>query len=220
VNFINASTGWLFGYSGIILKTTNGGVSLNTPQLIYPSNNSNIYTTMPGLTWMSVTGALNYFVQIATNSSFVTLTDSSYLTSNQYIVPAGKLIGGNTYYWRVKAIAGTIESPWSTIWNFYVQPNAIYSINSKIPDEYTLDQNYPNPFNPTTRVKFGIREKGNLNISVYDASGKTVKTENSNTVIPGYYEYNLNMGNYPSGVYYFSYSVNGIKKTIKMLLIK
>jgi hypothetical protein len=120
----------------------------------------------------------------------------------------------------VKSIAGTVESQWSTIWNFYVHPDAIINISTEIPEEYTLEQNYPNPFNPSTKVKFGIKEKGDLGISIYDANGKTIKTENTKTVSPGYYEYNLNMSNYPSGVYYFRYSVNGIRKTVKMLLIK
>ena len=44
--------------------------------------------------------------------------------------------------------------------------------------------------------------------------------ENKNMVNPGYYEYNLNMSNYSSGVYYFSYTVNNIRKTVKMLLVK
>ncbi|MCU0372940.1 MAG: YCF48-related protein, partial [Ignavibacteria bacterium] len=173
VNFINQNTGWLFGYNGIILKTTNGGVGLYAPQLIYPANNAAIYTTMPGLTWTSVPGAVNYFVQISTAGTFATLTDSAYVNTNQYVVLAGKLIGGNTYYWRVKAIAGTVESPWSVIWNFYVQPDAITPLRSEIPEEYTLEQNYPNPFNPSTKIRFGIKEKGTLYISVYDASGKT-----------------------------------------------
>ncbi|MEI7484307.1 MAG: YCF48-related protein [Ignavibacteriota bacterium] len=220
VNFSNPSTGWLLGYNGIILKTTNGGVALNAPQLIYPLNSSTIHTTKPGLTFTSVPEALSYFVQISASSSFVTLTDFAYLTSNQYTVPAGKLTGGNTYYWRVKSIAGTVESQWSSIWNFYVHPDAILNISTEIPEDYTIEQNYPNPFNPSTKIKFGIKEKGNLSISVYDAGGKTLKTENTNSVNPGYYEYNLNMSNYPSGVYYFSYSVNGIRKTVKMLLIK
>ncbi len=220
VNFINPSTGWLFGYNGIILKTTNGGVALSAPQLVYPLNNSTILTIQPSLTFTSVPGALSYFIQISPNNSFNTLTDYAYITSNQYNVPAGKLTGGNNYYWRVKSIAGTNESQWSAIWSFYVHPDAIINISSEIPKEYTLEQNYPNPFNPSTKVKFGIKEKGNLNVSIYDVNGKSIINENKNMVSPGFYEYTLNMSNYSSGVYYFSYTVNNIRKTVKMLLVK
>jgi hypothetical protein len=175
---------------------------------------------MPGLTWTSIPGAVNYFVQISTTGTFVILTDSAYVNTNQYVVLSGKLTGGNTYYWRVKAIAGTVESPWSVIWNFYVQPDAITPLRSEIPEEYTLEQNYPNPFNPSTKIRFGIKEKGTLYISVYDASGKTIKSDINHSISPGYYEYSLNMSNFSSGVYYFSYSVNGVRKTVKMLLVK
>jgi flagellar hook assembly protein FlgD len=37
-----------------------------------------------------------------------------------------------------------------------------------------LEQNAPNPFSPTTRIRFGVREPGPVDLSVYDVSGRLV----------------------------------------------
>jgi hypothetical protein len=39
----------------------------------------------------------------------------------------------------------------------------------------SLSQNFPNPFNPVTTVRFSLAEKGPVNITVYDVSGREVR---------------------------------------------
>jgi len=220
INFVNASTGWLTGYNGVIFKTTNGGVPLSAPQLIYPTNNLTIHTTKPGLTFTSVPGALSYFLQISTNSNFTTLTDFTYLTTNQYTVPAGKLTGGNTYYWRVKSIAGIVESQWSAIWSFYVHPDAIINTGTEIPKEYTLEQNYPNPFNPSTKITYSIPRASDVKITVFNLLGQEIKTLVNETKEAGIHEINFNAQNLNSGVYLYKIEAGSYIQTRKMTLIK
>ena len=42
--------------------------------------------------------------------------------------------------------------------------------------DYKLSQNYPNPFNPITRINYSIKEKGFLQLKVYDVLGKEITT--------------------------------------------
>ena len=39
-----------------------------------------------------------------------------------------------------------------------------------------LGQNVPNPFNPVTTIDFGMPRTGDVNLSVYDLSGRLVRT--------------------------------------------
>jgi flagellar hook assembly protein FlgD len=41
---------------------------------------------------------------------------------------------------------------------------------------FSLEQNFPNPFNPVTTVMFSLPEKGEVDLGVYDVSGRLVKT--------------------------------------------
>ena len=118
-SFINANTGWVVGTSGIILKTTTGGATLPLPPVLTspPNNTVNISVT-PTLVWNTSQGAVKYHVQISTVANFQVITDSITLSSTQYQVPAGKLINGYTYFWRVNASNSAGTSTWSSIWNF------------------------------------------------------------------------------------------------------
>ncbi len=44
------------------------------------------------------------------------------------------------------------------------------------PVVFALEQNFPNPFNPVTTITFSLPEKGEVDMGVYDVSGRLVKT--------------------------------------------
>ena len=39
-----------------------------------------------------------------------------------------------------------------------------------------LSQNFPNPFNPVTSIRFGLHEPGHVRLTVYDVSGRLIRT--------------------------------------------
>ena len=45
-----------------------------------------------------------------------------------------------------------------------------------VPTRFTLHQNRPNPFNPTTRIAFSLPEPGGAQLTVYDVTGRAVRT--------------------------------------------
>jgi hypothetical protein len=45
-----------------------------------------------------------------------------------------------------------------------------------IPEQMALEQNYPNPFNPTTRIVYHLEHSEDVSLTIYDLSGRKVKT--------------------------------------------
>ncbi|MBN1551607.1 CotH kinase family protein, partial [bacterium] len=54
--------------------------------------------------------------------------------------------------------------------------SAVDDIDIAIPDAYSVFQNYPNPFNPTTCIEFTLKADTKVKLSVFDITGKHIKT--------------------------------------------
>lgn len=48
--------------------------------------------------------------------------------------------------------------------------------SSEVVTSYELEQNYPNPFNPSTTIRFGLVERGNVRVEIYNSLGQVVRT--------------------------------------------
>ncbi len=133
-SWTQASSGLLSTYveslvinsSGVIFAGTYGGgvfrskLALNTkPTLSSPTNTATSQSVTPTLSWASVVGAASYRVEVSTVSNFATtVIDESGITSTSYAIPSGKLSGGNTYYWRIRAVNSGVETVPSDAYSF------------------------------------------------------------------------------------------------------
>ncbi|MBU0711592.1 T9SS type A sorting domain-containing protein [bacterium] len=99
------------------------------------------------------------------------------------------------------------------------------SASGNLPSEYILAQNYPNPFNPTTTIRFGIPEKSNVSLTIYNIMGQKVRTlvndmqtANNYSV---FWDSRDSFGNLvSSGVYFYQLQTDSQILTRKMLLVK
>jgi photosystem II stability/assembly factor-like uncharacterized protein len=99
--------------------------------------------------------------------------------------------------------------------------NGIKQISSNIPEGFKFEQNYPNPFNPVTSFKLRIKDLSNVEVNVYDVSGRLITTLINKQMQAGEYLITFDGTNYSSGVYFYSLYADGIlKDTKKMVLIK
>ena len=87
--------------------------------------------------------------------------------------------------------------------------------------EFVLFQNYPNPFNPNTVINFQIAKSRFVNISVYNSSGKEIKTLINEIRKPGNYKTYFNGSYLSSGIYFYSVFLDNILSgSGKMILLK
>jgi hypothetical protein len=91
---------------------------------------------------------------------------------------------------------------------------------SGIPVEYKLSQNFPNPFNPSTTFNYSLKNAGDVQIEIFDASGKEIKKIVDGYRAAGSYQVNFSAGNLPSGIYYYKISTPQFVQTKKMILLK
>jgi hypothetical protein len=97
------------------------------------------------------------------------------------------------------------------------------------PEEIKLYQNYPNPFNPTTKIKYSVNLKDNLNrngsvpvrLTVFDVLGREVATLVNESKSAGIYEieFNIEKQAVSSGVLFYQLKAGNNNETKKMLLI-
>ncbi|MDD3125482.1 MAG: T9SS type A sorting domain-containing protein [Candidatus Kapabacteria bacterium] len=95
-------------------------------------------------------------------------------------------------------------------------PNADVSENSCL--SY-LRKNYPNPFKESTNFAYGIEKDADVDLGLYDLSGKKVATIVSGHVPAGSYTESFNGSSLPVGLYLCKLFVNG-SESFTMKVIK
>lgn len=104
----------------------------------------------------------------------------------------------------------------------------VEDIPQSLPTRYALSQNYPNPFNPATRISFSLPYQSSVQLTVYDAAGKEVRTLVNEEMAAGSYESAFSGEGIASGVYFYRLIARGIGEnrdrefieSRKMMLVK
>ena len=112
------------------------------------------------------------------------------------------------------------EWNWSANKSLYVKlATGINQTNSELND-YNLSQNFPNPFNPETNIMYDLPVDGDVELNIYDISGKFIKALVNDFKPAGNYSISFNASELPSGVYLYTLKVSGYTKTLRMAVIK
>ena len=89
-----------------------------------------------------------------------------------------------------------------------------------IPQDYDLSRAYPNPFNPNTRFHYAVKERGFVDIIIYDLRGRKIFHPVHEMKPAGFYNFNINGGNWASGTYLVKMETKDFRQTRKMVLLK
>jgi len=93
-------------------------------------------------------------------------------------------------------------------------------VNILAPSVFLLNQNYPNPFNPSTTISFTLPISGFARLTVFDITGREVKTLVAETLTAGNYSRVLLASDLTSGMYVYRLTVDKFSETKKLTVIK
>jgi hypothetical protein len=99
-------------------------------------------------------------------------------------------------------------------------PPVSVETESERPARVVLHQNYPNPFNPATVIRFYLDEPGDIQLSVYELSGRKIADVASGKYPQGYHSAPFNGSGLASGVYIYQLRTGSQVLTQKMTLLK
>jgi hypothetical protein len=104
--------------------------------------------------------------------------------------------------------------------NYDCSGNQLSLYNGLIPEDYSIHNIYPNPFNPITNIIYGLPEYTNVQIVIFDLSGKRVASLINEFQSPGYHSINWNADSHPSGMYFIKMIAGEYVNTQKLMLVK
>ncbi|MFA5032896.1 MAG: T9SS type A sorting domain-containing protein, partial [bacterium] len=94
------------------------------------------------------------------------------------------------------------------------------SDNKEKPLVFALYQNYPNPCKDRTTIQYCIPKECDVKLSLYDLSGRNVKTLVNAKTKPGRYVTTVESKNFAAGVYFLKFKAGDYKETKKIVLMK
>ena len=141
------------------------------------------------------------------------------ITSTMFIDPD---LPNGEYCYNITAVYdGDCESEFSDdAWVIVSGSN-----NILIPVRTELTGNYPNPFNPETKIKFALKEAGDVSLKIYNIKGAVVRALVDGEMNAAYHEIiwdgKDNAGKQVgSGVYFYKMKAEKYTATKKMILMK
>ena len=90
----------------------------------------------------------------------------------------------------------------------------------RIPEHFFMDQNYPNPFNASTKIRYGLPEKGHVRIEIFNLSGRHIETLIDEERSAGSYEVLWDAKGLSSGIYLARMETGAFIRLRKLILQK
>ncbi len=100
-------------------------------------------------------------------------------------------------------------------------------INTSIEDEekhlatdFRILTAYPNPFNPTTQIKFELGLASTVHVTVINSLGQIIQNQQLGVLSTGIHQTQLDLTDFPSGVYWIQIQAGERLKSIPITLLK
>ena len=102
----------------------------------------------------------------------------------------------------------------------FTDPAGVNDPATSIPIKFSLSPVYPNPFNSTTTIEYTLPHASEITLSLYNLSGRKVKTLVNGRMQAGVHQTILDVGDMASGLYFVKLAEVGQSVTQKIMLVK
>lgn len=177
----------------------------------------------PSIRWLSILPVADGVVYLAATSTGLYATDSLNGTATIWVQQGLNTIGNG--------VCDMIETRISDgLVIIATHSNGIYSTNiTSVIDIVTVKDilatnsnfdliNYPNPFSQSTKIEFLLNKKSDVNLQIWDECGRLVETLINTRMAEGVNYVLFDKKNLKPGIYYYSLTVDKIRKTNKMII--
>ncbi len=170
---------------GLFLEAAPTPVDMNAP-----ADNAVEVDQTPQFIWVPSSDAQNYTIEIATDQDFNNIVEGTTTNITVFTVPSD-LAPSTVYYWRVIA-NGDCGNSTSDVRSF-----TTIIIDEVVELNNTLIDIRPNPTSGLLNISLSGLLSGDLMVEVYGINGQQLLSERRTGVT----QFDVNLSNYPDGVY-------------------
>ncbi len=154
----------------------------------------------------------------STSDSSVVSIQAHPFHKNKVVIEATGEVGESAEITILDEITGLSKTITYTIEGMGVT-NELVKASDRIA-EYKLHHNYPNPFNPSTNISFYLPQSAEVQLTVYDVTGRLVATLENGLRNAGSHVIPFDASALSSGMYFYKIEAGEFSETRKMMLIK
>ncbi len=136
-------------------------------------------------------------------------------SAHHYQYQDAKAGESQTYYYKLVDVD----------YNGHLTLHGPINVTVEIPTSNVLEQNYPNPFNPSTKIRFNLKEQGQVSLTIFNIKGEKVRELVANRLNAGSHivewdGLDQNGRQVPSGMYLYSLRMNDFEQKRMMMFLK
>lgn len=164
-----------------------------------------------------------WYVQIikatANNSHTYDVMTLDDLNAGEYVVE-----NFEQYLWVAMVTDIVVGATGDYTYSAYIEETDVREIQESVPEQFALNGNYPNPFNGRTLISLFSPSQQNVNLMIYDITGRKIASEDI-PLVAGVNNIPIDFGQYgdeslASGLYYYKVASRDRVLSGSMLYLK
>jgi hypothetical protein len=200
--------------------TTEYWQTTPSPEQATPLNGVQNFNLDPSVfVWAFVAGGESYTLQVAADPDFTSLVIDEGGITEHYLVLYDVLEEDQDYWWRVSCVGLSGESEWSDVRSLHTE--GATAIESMIqPQDWSLGAAWPNPFNPATQIPLFLQRAAEVELRIYDLSGRLVDELVNGWIPAGEHTMRWAPTGQAAGIYLLEARVGAESRISKLTLLK